>query len=64
VPAQSSQAQCVFDCLPMQWALPLQVSLRGQAAWFGRLDRQRAAIAADLALAWRRCTAAAAGDEV
>lgn len=33
------------------------VSLRGQAAWFGRLDRQRAAVAADLSLVWRRCMA-------
>lgn len=38
------------------------VSLRGQAAWFGRLDRQRAAVAADLSLLWRRTMAA--GDEV
>ncbi|KAL4430145.1 hypothetical protein ABPG77_004927 [Micractinium sp. CCAP 211/92] len=37
------------------------VSLRGQAAWFGRLDRQRAAVAADLSLLWRRTMAA--GDE-
>ncbi|KAL4434167.1 hypothetical protein ABPG75_000608 [Micractinium tetrahymenae] len=37
------------------------VSLRGQAAWFGRLDRQRAAVAADLSLLWRRTMAA--GDD-
>lgn len=38
------------------------ISLRGQAAWFGRLDRQRAAVAADLSLLWRRTMAA--GEEV
>lgn len=35
----------------------MAVSLRGQAGWFGRLDRQRAAVAADVSLAWRRLLA-------
>ena len=38
------------------------VSLRGQAAWFGRLDKQRAAVAADLSLLWRRVMASASGE--
>lgn len=50
---------------PTRWLHPsLQVSLRGQAAWFGRLDRQRAAVAADISLAWRRMTNAVETGEV
>jgi hypothetical protein len=40
-----------------------QISQHGQSAWFGRIDRQRAAVAADLALLWRRSMAAAAAEE-
>ncbi|KAI3438862.1 hypothetical protein D9Q98_001279 [Chlorella vulgaris] len=41
----------------------LAISQHGQSAWFGRIDRQRAAVAADLALLWRRSMAAAAAEE-
>lgn len=47
-------------CLPHR-----QVSASGQdGAYFGRLDRTRAAVAGDVVLAWRRCRKGATGQEV